>query len=1530
MVDDIKTVQMGDIDPLVAPLKSTSLWIRTDFGVDDYAHDHVSTLSGAGNPKAVARIQYPRLPDPWTLRSPVTTVQLVKRNRRIHVLVDGFSEDLDVRVDQNDPRRHLIDLRRHSGLHHDAESGYTVLSPLAVTMMVEDGQRPPTESKVSILSTTVSRGMSIDSTGTFSGSEILQPFRVDEPVAPVVYAPYPVVHASPPTIAFLDLSAVYKRELRKVDGALLTTIPLIFNLFVTAYFTSKPGPDAPPPPEPGYFAQFAKQVSDWWNLWRDQPPAQPGEPPPPTLEPIANSKYFQAALTGTAVSGAGLLATFLMLTGYGALGTGLLTAVTSKMSGKTDGSALLSGVWSGINAYLNTPVAPTPKSIRLTIPEFVRVLNVLSEVSQMTKEQAEAVKNSRSFRHELVVWRWFMEDEEGGILNKIKDKGFFSSNPIDLSKFNVPSPVDVGASHKVRVSVWDDEDDDGSGTPRMFDFTTNRDDASELGALVSNVQQDLEDLRTACLRFAESIDKAVNIDTDRSRWWDRWFFDPTVAFVCRQFPTQKEAVKKNTSLTRNNILKLVRSNIYSKLLRHFVVNASEGMRLRIRLLNSSTAFDADDDAALVLQATPFFWRRVLPQRLTPTYLFSSRSGADMDADLLGTVDADTETGSVRMISGLKDAVAQHTRAMRTSRGALVSLRNAWEVNQRVFLTQIVEEPTPLLVLNPYAGKVDVGGLTTLGSVPDDLRRREMTVRLTEVDQIRLDLISRPKKMSPMARIGFRESEHGVIAARTLAIFWADCLIASRSGEESYKQVDLMGGSLSRAGKRVAAAAEFILKTAPVTIPSIGYLPIDDPAMRATHVGRDVRVVLGQVLQKPTTPVASSIVNVALRPGDVVTEMRGVAEAMRGVATMVASHVAKQLQKQTPNDGYDVSGTVAALPFEPLQSLFMDPRHAIHAFRRVTSCMELTTVGITVSNLVASATAASYGSAQLLTGDDNITVEGNEQVLDYPRNDQGVNTTRAIRIRMAELRLDVPSSVNVHDNRNNSVDDLIDTFRVSAGVNNNDQTFFVPLGFGAVPSLPTMPIPAIMFSSVPVFTRDILERLEELSEALVVLKRGQSIVSATAAHEDAQVVLPVFETIGMIRELGEPSPNASLNPPCVLNTHGDRPTVVNFFGSTHAHEGVVEEDGKERHHDSRTAANSFISNTEEATRVRAAVPSLVWNTDRIAQALCIVASSGSGEFILDMDTVSHVPRFPPQHPRDTRNYTRMLELMGLEHLRIFKIYLEHMMQYAAFEFEEAKNDELVALGITSTPADVDDVKLDLAAESIVDQGPGDKALAPPVVATGALFDNNRNLDGDGVVSAILDNDTVFTDYDGRDWAKDIDAHVEVVMERILDHRWPDVPGPGEKSFLFRFATMEEKRQWMDDFERDPEFGIDAKAALKRMQVDIVNLIKRERDISITNTESRLKNEQEYNDTHARLCETSIRSMAVATVLGGALSNASLFDRSPKLVAVSFDAGNDMVDVLDGVVEQLKKAFGGSVKALRLAEAVLISAACAELL
>lgn len=1481
---------MGDLDPLVAPRRSTSLWIPTSTVAENSADDRVSTLLGAGNPEVATREAFKsgNGDRPWFGRSPVTSIQFVKRNRQIHVIVDGFlHEVVAVPVVPKDPRFHVIELSRHSGLHRDPESGDVVLSPLAITMMVEDGQRPPMESRVSILNTTMSLGKLLTSSVDFAGSEILRSFRVEEPVAPVVYAPYPSVHAQPPTVSFLDLTDVYKRELRQIDSSILTVMPIVSNLLSAAFMQST-GTD------------LSAMVMAFW--------------------------------TSSTVAAAGILSTYFMLTGYNALGIGVLTSLAASTSDSTAtmASIVWKGVFAGASAFANAPPEPVRKSIRLTIPEFVRVLNVLGATSQLTKDQGEAFKNSRSFHHELVVWRWFSEDEEDSTLDNQKDKGLFTSNPIDLSKFNVPEEVEVAASHKVRVSVWDNDDDDGSGTPHMFDFITNRKDAADLGAVASKVDEDLHDLRLACVRFARSIDVAITNAKDMTLWYDYFFIEQTINFVLRLRPkTKKSDLKKSTNLTRNSVLKLVKSNIYNKLLRHFVTDTSAGMLLQLRLLKTSKNLDiVEDEATLVrgLKSTPF-WRRVLPQRLAPTYLFSSDGGIDMDVDLIGTVAEDTETVSVRLISGLKDAVAQHTRVMHTSRRALVSLRRIWEVNNRVLLTQIYKETTTLKDMKRYIGNVDIGGLMSLGSTPDDLKLRELTVRLTETDRMRLDLICRPKNMSPMATIGFRESEHGVVAAMSLATFWADCLVASGTGDEFYEQVDLMGGSLGRAATRVAEAAEFILKTAYVTTPSIGYFSADDPAMRATRVGRDVRVVLWHVSQKPTTLISSRTVTVTLRPQDTVSEMRGVAEAMR----LVASNVAKQLKKQTLNDGYDVSGTITALPFEPLQSLFMDPRHAIHAFRRVKTCMEQTDVDSTVSSLVTSATAASYASAQLLTpGADDKRIGTDELVPEYPRSDQFVTTPHAIRIRMAELRLDVPSSVNVHDNRNNSVDDLIDTFNKSSLDDRKDKTFFVPLGFGAVPrpSLPTIPIPAIMFSSVPVFTSDILARLTELQKAL---QENMNIGSAIEAHEKAQVVRPVFETIGMIRELGEPVANSPLSPPCILKTHGNNPTVVNFFGSTHV--PSIGNGGNiyfAKARDSRSAAELFRSDNEHVTRVRAAVESLIWNTDRIAQALCVVASDDSNEFILDMDTVSHVPPFPPQPSHDTSDHTRMLALMGIAHLRIFKIYLEHMMQYAAFEFEEAKNDELFALGITSTPADVDDVKLDLAAESIVDQGPGDKALAPPVVATGALFDNNRNLDGDGVVSAILDNDTVFTDDDGLDWAKDIDAHVEVVMKRILDHRWPDVPVRGEKSRLFRVATAEDKRKWRDVFMESTKFGIEAITELERVRMNILNFIKNEQDNSIAITQSKFESEQEYNDTHARLCNASIRSMVVATVIGGALSNASLFDLSPKLVAMSFKPCAGNTTELYDVIDQLKLAFGGSVKALRLAEAVLISAACARLL
>ena len=189
-------------DPLVHLTESTSVFAFAD------GEATVGTLEEAGFPLVATRATGVRHAD--AIHARYVHLQVVKRNRRFHLLVDGFAVPADETA---------VRLEAHAGLHRDPTSDSLVFSPCAVSMLCEDGERQTATCTLSIEQCVVSATGGVVGEVMHLGSAKVPDFGASDALASVVLAPFPIELVRQPRLVIRDLSAVHRYDLKRFDKA---------------------------------------------------------------------------------------------------------------------------------------------------------------------------------------------------------------------------------------------------------------------------------------------------------------------------------------------------------------------------------------------------------------------------------------------------------------------------------------------------------------------------------------------------------------------------------------------------------------------------------------------------------------------------------------------------------------------------------------------------------------------------------------------------------------------------------------------------------------------------------------------------------------------------------------------------------------------------------------------------------------------------------------------------------------------------------------------------------------------------------------------------------------------------------------------------------------------------------------------------------------------------------------------------------------------------------------------------------------
>lgn len=186
--------------------ESTSLWTDRD---DASGEMYVASYQAAGRP---AIEPYGLATHPST-RSPFIQIQLVKRRNRdgsrpfYEVVIAGMRSQ-----GVASPEGHIAhELCTHAGWELDALTKRAVVSPCAVSVLVEDGERPPDRCEISMFMSRPLTGERREAPLFIANKEI-QAFSVRDDVYSPTLTTYPSLFPPPMRVAFFDYGRVYQDE----------------------------------------------------------------------------------------------------------------------------------------------------------------------------------------------------------------------------------------------------------------------------------------------------------------------------------------------------------------------------------------------------------------------------------------------------------------------------------------------------------------------------------------------------------------------------------------------------------------------------------------------------------------------------------------------------------------------------------------------------------------------------------------------------------------------------------------------------------------------------------------------------------------------------------------------------------------------------------------------------------------------------------------------------------------------------------------------------------------------------------------------------------------------------------------------------------------------------------------------------------------------------------------------------------------------------------------------------------------------
>ena len=478
-------------DPLTDAALSTSLY---EFeGVRGAA-----TLEEAGFPTC---IEFDQQGPSAALHPRYIQLQIVKRDKTLTLLVDGHRVSPSPNADSTTP----VELRNHTGIHRDPLSDSLIFSPCVVSVFCEDGQRTTTTCTISIEQTTRAQ-LDVVGDTTHLGSVDVPVARVQDVVAPVVVTPFPLQLSRQPRVTILDMSAVQRYDLRRLDTTVWSAGILFKDVFMTLIISSDGGAATVDTEGRNFLGNLRSYVASLFAT----------EPDKAEQNYITFWQTLRNSIPLVLVPG--LLAVVFMASGY-TIGAGTLLGIGQSVAAGNAAQATLKSIFIGsalstIKDVFKSPPRPKPAHISFSLKELADTLYTLAAASTKPREEEEeGVDSKQNFRREMLVWTWLLESNT----NQKKNTTVYASNLMNFKEFdNAESPTSsVGLL--LRIFATDPE---VCGDPIAWEVTSGREDNVLLGLAAGGFLDALAQLQSSIMTFARAIDNAIDARLDSNRPYD--------------------------------------------------------------------------------------------------------------------------------------------------------------------------------------------------------------------------------------------------------------------------------------------------------------------------------------------------------------------------------------------------------------------------------------------------------------------------------------------------------------------------------------------------------------------------------------------------------------------------------------------------------------------------------------------------------------------------------------------------------------------------------------------------------------------------------------------------------------------------------------------------------------------------------------------------------------------------------------------------------------------------------------------------
>lgn len=1201
---------------LAAPREATTLW-RDVAGNGDL---RVGTLAQMGAP--ALEVAAPGAFVNVDADAHCTVVQIVKRDGTYVPVVDGVV----VRSFQHGGRE-VYPITAHRGLHHDpvplkpgARAAHA-FSPCAVAVVIEDGELLPSECKLRVWQQFGHEGQLIGAPALCGDAAIL-PTQVHTNLANVVYTPYPMTADRKPRVVIYDMRRTLKYQLSDAKTAALK----FFNTpdtqnglkeFVQTVFKGN---------EP-YILSLVLSVLDGLNFSTEGFGTEAGPSSEPRQQALRRIRLGQLR----AQSFAGIAMLMAQLTGNPFLSVGASAAGSAYTAYQTeyvwgfgpkdnlpDGMRLVlgftQGLFTGLVNWVSKPPPPQPDKVYFTLDELASALDVLGSIATMSLQELRIATGKHHYRREAVVWAWLLHKAKkwsATLLQKDPNTGYFSNNTVDVREIGddavqgkrrapVTTTVEV---HIVDPGVCADQ-------TRSFEFLCHRDDSHLLALARSGMIESIDRLAAAVERLEQRLQDAIDDQAGclsgsfleggvkaACYFWDLIAYGPFGIFVydtvfkplgAEKLQAYLRAVPYNAKglngleTQRVGLLQVAKKNCGIKLGSEFVAFGGPAQRLKRAI--QAALVDAIPPSLALQRPTVL---RTLPHKVKRApQLYPS-------PDMIALEHFDVEGRGVmtREQSAFSDTVRETGSTFTREQAALRHLVTKWERGpNRLILKAAHDALTAARLGAAYELPEDSYGLVI--QLPRDVQAAASAI--AEPERRRMQLIADRSQPSALKRVfkGLKEVEATFVALSVYCEFWTSELVL-RSRQPPYLAERARSFALAShwaAASRAEACGQLVLDTTAQS--PVGFFAADDPIMQATQAGRDARILARRMGGLDVSADANDV-----------RYIREVASELFRIAKIAGA------------------ASAAAIPSEPLQSLFIDPNHGEYAFRRALF-YAAPHQALECGNAIVSSICSAYPSLlvdRTLHDPPSRPAPGANPLADPQpvRPDVGpptAATQRALAKRAAELRIDFPSIDRLEAS---NVAGLANAFATQATIQ-QECHFYVPFGFGdAPPPLTALPVSAIMFGSVPVWPEDWLAALQQTLQ----VRYGAAATGAVAAGGTRLV--PQRRGCGA----------SPLPAPMLVRVRGGD-TYTYFASATPASPGeaaliasVATAVAPGARIVSSAAAAAAQLQSAESLALTCAVEEIAWNAERTLQCI-LLAASRSDQAALDLVCVLPDTFLPP--------------------------------------------------------------------------------------------------------------------------------------------------------------------------------------------------------------------------------------------------------------------------------------------------------------